>query len=247
MRINLNLNESIDLTDDIVMLVNEADVDETDVDLTDEEEIEVDKEVYDAVMDEDDPVDDGIDIGDAEAERMTYSVTDIIEDEKDDFLMDSIITSDDLLEACMSEDDDDYDDDDIDDDDDEDDDYDELTETSNILYVNEKGIPERAKVFSKVKGKEMVKVEQYIVSQLKNLVPDADKFNVRINVSDSSCSMEFFAFIGGTKHQSYDLVDQGLFKEKDVDNITKQVAKQIRNCPNYKPGKVNKFKFVIDA
>lgn len=89
----------------------------------------------------------------------------------------------------------------------------------------------------------MTDLENYVVGQLMQLVPNAEKLEVRANISDKSFSVEFFAFIGGVKRQCYDMIDNGMIKEKDFDSTVRQLAKFIRACPEYRPGEVNKFSF----
>ena len=86
--------------------------------------------------------------------------------------------------------------------------------------------------------------EKYIINQLKQLVPNADVFEVRANIGDKNCSIEFFATIQGIKHQCFDMIDNGMIKEKNFDVMAKQIAKHIRACPEFHPGKINKFSFV---
>lgn len=87
--------------------------------------------------------------------------------------------------------------------------------------------------------------EKYIKSKLTPLVPRANAFDVRVNVSDSSYSVEFFATINGKKYQCYDLVEIGLIDEKKLDDTFKNIANYIRTCSDYKDGKVNKYTFHI--
>ena len=82
----------------------------------------------------------------------------------------------------------------------------------------------------------MTDLEKYVISQLMQLVPNAEKLEVRANISDKSFSVEFFAFIGGVKHQCNDMVDSGINKEKVFDSTVKQLAKFIRSCVEYRPG-----------
>lgn len=89
----------------------------------------------------------------------------------------------------------------------------------------------------------MLKLEKHIIDQLLQLVPNAEAFEVRANVSDKSFSIEFCALINGVKHQCFDMIDCGLIKETDFDNTVKQLAKFIRTCPEYRSGEVNKFSF----
>ena len=93
----------------------------------------------------------------------------------------------------------------------------------------------------------MTDLEKYVISQLMKLVPNAEKLEFRANISDKSFSVEFFAFIGGVKHQCYDMIDNGIIKEEDFDSTVKQLAKFIRSCPEYRPGEVNKFSFTSNS
>ena len=93
----------------------------------------------------------------------------------------------------------------------------------------------------------MTGLENYVISQLMKLVPNAEKLEVRANIGDKSFSVEFFAFIGGVKHQCYDMIDNGIIKEKDFDSTVKQLAKFIRSCPEYRLGEVNKFSFTSSS
>lgn len=93
----------------------------------------------------------------------------------------------------------------------------------------------------------MTELEQYIIGLLKPLVPNADKFEVRVNIGDKSISVEFFATIDGIKHQCYDMIDAGEIKEKDFEAMIKQLAKFIRTTSEYHPGEINKFSFVTEV
>ena len=93
----------------------------------------------------------------------------------------------------------------------------------------------------------MTDLEKYIIAQLKQLVPDAERFEVRANIGDKSSSVEFFATINGTRYQCFDMMDTGKIKEKDFDAMVKQLAKFIRTCSEYRPGEINKFSFDAEA
>lgn len=93
----------------------------------------------------------------------------------------------------------------------------------------------------------MTELEKYIIDQLKQLVPSADLFDVRANIGDKSYSVEFFATIEGIKHQCYDMIDNGVIKEKDFDVMVKQLAKYIRASSEYRPGEINKLSFVTEV
>ena len=89
----------------------------------------------------------------------------------------------------------------------------------------------------------MLELEKYIITNLEKLVPNAEGFEIRANISDKSYSLEFFAIIEGVRYQCYDMIDDGLVKEKDFDTAVKQIAKYIRTSPEYKSGEVNKISF----
>ena len=89
----------------------------------------------------------------------------------------------------------------------------------------------------------MSELKKYIIDQLIQLVPNADTFEVRVNVSDKSFAIEFFAVVEGVKHQCYDMIDNGIIREKDFDIMVKQLAKYIRTCRVYCPEELNKFAF----
>lgn len=93
----------------------------------------------------------------------------------------------------------------------------------------------------------MTELEQYIIDQLAQLVPNADAVEVRANIGDKSYSIEFFASIDGMNHQCYDMIDNGTINEKDFDAIVKQIAKHIRKSPEYRLGEINKFSFVANT
>lgn len=93
----------------------------------------------------------------------------------------------------------------------------------------------------------MTELEKYIVDQLKQLVPNADIFEVRANIGDNSYSIEFFATIGNIKHQCFDMIDNGVIKEKDFDVTVEKLAQYIRNCSEFRLGEINKFSFIAKA
>ena len=86
-----------------------------DVEYTEEDESEIDDDVYDAAME--DLYGDGISIGDLDAEEMSCSVGQLVEDEIEDTIYDDMVD-----EGCSCEDDDEDEDEDDEDEDDEDED-----------------------------------------------------------------------------------------------------------------------------
>lgn len=90
----------------------------------------------------------------------------------------------------------------------------------------------------------MNKLEKYVFNQLAQLVPNADAFEIRANIGDKSYSIEFFAFLDGVKYQCYDMIDNGMLKEKEFDTVVMQIAEYIRNCSEYRTGEINKISFM---
>ena len=137
---SMNINNCTDALDLVFFLsdssksfLESADCDDCcddeydDVEYTEEDESEVDDDVYDAAME--DLYGDGISIGDLDAEEMSCSVGQLVDDEIEDTIYDDIIDEGCSLGVCDydgNEEDDDVDDDeDYDEDDDEDDDNEE--------------------------------------------------------------------------------------------------------------------------
>lgn len=110
-----------------------------DVEYTEEDESEVDDDVYDAAME--DLYGDGISIGDLDAEEMSCSVGQLVEDEIEDTIYDDMVD-----EGCSCEDDDEDDDDDEDydegdDEEDEDDDEEEVEcALENDMFYDDLGL-----------------------------------------------------------------------------------------------------------
>lgn len=94
-------------------------------------------------------------------------------------------------------------------------------------------------------GSDKSSSEKFIKNKLYHLVPNADVFEVRANIGDSSHSIEFFATIKGKKYQCYDLVDIGLIDEHKLDKTFNDIAITIRKNPEYNKGKINKYTFTI--
>lgn len=90
-------------------------------------------------------------------------------------------------------------------------------------------------------------MKEYIIKQLLQLVPNAEAFEFRANISDKSYSIEFFASVSGVKYQCFDMIDNGIIKEQDFDSIVKQLATFIRNSSEYHPGEINKIVFASNV
>ena len=92
----------------------------------------------------------------------------------------------------------------------------------------------------------MSDLEKYVADTLAPLVPTYEKLDVRANVGDNTHSVEFFATINGKKMQCYDMTDNGMIKEKDLDVAFNAIAEYIRKTADYIPGTINKIKFSLN-
>ncbi|MEG1618171.1 MAG: hypothetical protein RR310_05230 [Eubacterium sp.] len=91
----------------------------------------------------------------------------------------------------------------------------------------------------------MSTLEKYISEQVVKIVPSFEKLEFRANVGDNSYSVEFFATVNGKRMQCYNMVDDGLIKEKDLDALSETIASYIRSTPDYEFGKINKIVVAI--
>lgn len=91
----------------------------------------------------------------------------------------------------------------------------------------------------------MSELEKYVSEQISKIIPEYEKLDVRANISNSSHSVEFYATIAGKKMQCYDMVDNGLINEKELDGIFKNIANYIRNTREFKKGTTNKYSFTL--
>lgn len=92
----------------------------------------------------------------------------------------------------------------------------------------------------------MTELESYIVNQLTQFTPKAEKLEVRMNVGDEYVSLEFFATTDGVRRQCYDMIDKGEIEEKSFYAVARQIASQIRASADYRPGEVNKVAFTAE-
>ncbi|GLC80952.1 hypothetical protein [Lacrimispora brassicae] len=91
----------------------------------------------------------------------------------------------------------------------------------------------------------MTELEKFISEQISHIVPNFEKLEVRANIGDSSYSVEFFATVDGTRMQCFDMVDEGLIKEKDLDTVSKSIANYMRCSSDYNIGNINKISVII--
>lgn len=91
----------------------------------------------------------------------------------------------------------------------------------------------------------MSELEKFVFEQIKKLVPVFDSVELRANIGDTSYAVEFVVSTNGEKMQCYDMVDNGLLNEEELDNTIAVIAKAIRETPEYQKGKVNKMTVTI--
>lgn len=91
----------------------------------------------------------------------------------------------------------------------------------------------------------MSEFEMYVSEQISQVIPEYDKLEVRANISDTSYSIEFFVTVSGNKMQCYDMVDNGMIKEKELDIVFENIAKYVRNMSQFVKGTTNKYAFLI--
>lgn len=91
----------------------------------------------------------------------------------------------------------------------------------------------------------MTNLEVFISAQIKKLVPTYDAIELKASVTSSSLSVEFFATVNGKKMQCFQMIDSGLFSEKDFNAVSKAIANYIRNLPDFKKDSVNSYTVLL--
>ena len=77
----------------------------------------------------------------------------------------------------------------------------------------------------------MTESEIFVSKQIRTLVPNYDSVELKATVSSSSFSVEFFITISGKKMQCFEMIDKGMFIEKNFNIISKAIAKQNKKTP----------------
>lgn len=91
----------------------------------------------------------------------------------------------------------------------------------------------------------MSELERYVSEQITQIVPKYDKLEIRANIGDLSYSIEFYATIAGKRMQCYDMADEGLIRETELDAIFQNIAAYVRNTKEFIRGTTNKYSFTI--
>ena len=89
----------------------------------------------------------------------------------------------------------------------------------------------------------MPDLQDYAKEQIAEIVPEFDNLELRAAISDTSYSIEFFVSINGEKKQCYELADDGVIDEEELDEVFARIAEYIRKGSDYKKGSINKVTF----
>lgn len=87
----------------------------------------------------------------------------------------------------------------------------------------------------------MTELELFVSEQIKALVQHYDKVELKATVNSTSFSVEFFATINGKRMQCFQMIDEGMFTEKNFNSISKAIANHIRKLPDFKTDGINKY------
>ena len=72
-----------------------------------------------------------------------------------------------------------------------------------------------------------------------------DSVELKATVSSSSFSVEFFITISGKKMQCFEMIDKGMFTEKNFNIISKAIANHFRGLPNFNTDSINKYTITL--
>ena len=91
----------------------------------------------------------------------------------------------------------------------------------------------------------MTELEFYVAEQIKTLVPSYDIVELKARVSSSSFSVEFFATVNGKKMQCFEMIDKGMFTEKNFNAASKAIANYFRGLSDFNADGINKYTVVL--
>ena len=91
----------------------------------------------------------------------------------------------------------------------------------------------------------MTELELFVAEQIKTLVPNYNTVELKATVSASSFSVEFFATVDGTKMQCFEMIDEGMFTEKNFNAASKAIANYFRNLSDFNTDGINKYTVVL--
>lgn len=91
----------------------------------------------------------------------------------------------------------------------------------------------------------MTKLELFVSKQIRTLLPNFDVAELNAVVSLSSYSIEFFATVAGKRRQCFEMIDEGMFTEKDFDIASKAIANYFRKLPDFNVDGINKYSVTL--
>ena len=91
----------------------------------------------------------------------------------------------------------------------------------------------------------MTELELFVAEQIKTLMPSYDTVELKATVSASSFSVEFFATVDGKKMQCFEMIDEGMFTEKNFNAASKAIANYFRNLSDFNTDGINKYTVVL--
>lgn len=91
----------------------------------------------------------------------------------------------------------------------------------------------------------MTELELFVAEQIKTLVPNYNTVELKATVSASSFSVEFFATVDGKKMQCFEMIDEGMFTEKNFNAASKAIANYFRNLSDFNTDGINKYTVVL--
>ena len=87
----------------------------------------------------------------------------------------------------------------------------------------------------------MNEMECFLAEQIKTLVPEYESVELKVKVNSTSYSVVFYATVDGERMQCFDMIDEGLFEEKDFDKVAKDIADYFRSLPDFNKEGLNKY------
>ena len=91
----------------------------------------------------------------------------------------------------------------------------------------------------------MTELELFVAEQIKTLVPNYNTVELKATVSASSFSVEFFATVDGKKMQCFEMIDEGMFTEKNFNAASKAIANYFRNLSDFNTDGIKKYTVVL--
>lgn len=91
----------------------------------------------------------------------------------------------------------------------------------------------------------MTELELFVSEQIKTLVPNYEALELKATVSSSSFSVEFFATVDGKKMQCFEMIDEGMFTEKNFNVVSKAIANYCRGLNGFNADGINKYTVVL--